>query len=58
MAGDIAVVRLTWTVTTEENGAKDTRKEEGVDIFERQADGTWSIARFIAFTTRPNKLLR
>jgi uncharacterized protein (TIGR02246 family) len=58
VAGDIAVVRLTWTLTTEVNGAKDTTKEEGMDIFQRQADGTWSIARFIAFTTRPNKLLR
>jgi len=58
VAGDIGVVSLTWTLTTEENGAKDTTKEEGMDIFERQADGTWSIVRFIAFTTRPNKLLR
>jgi steroid delta-isomerase len=58
VAGDIAVVRLTWTLTTEVNGAKDTTKEEGMDIFQRQPDGRWSIARFIAFTTRANKLLR
>jgi uncharacterized protein (TIGR02246 family) len=58
VAGDIAVVRLTWTLTTEVNGAKDTTKEEGMDIFQRQPDGGWSIARFIAFTTRANKLLR
>ena len=58
VAGDIAVVRLTWTLTTEVNGAKDTTTEEGMDIFQRQPDGRWSIARFIAFTTRGNKLLR
>jgi len=58
VAGDVAVVRLTWTLTTEVNGAQDTTTEEGMDIFRRQPDGRWSIARFIAFTTRANKLLR
>jgi uncharacterized protein (TIGR02246 family) len=58
VAGDVAVVRLTWTLTTEVNGARDTTTEEGMDIFRRQPDGRWSIARFIAFTTRANKLLR
>ena len=58
VAGDVAVVRLTWTLTTEVNGAKDTTTEEGMDIFRHQPDGRWSIARFIAFTTRPNKLLK
>ena len=58
VAGDVAVVRLTWTLTTEAAGGKDTTTEEGIDIFKRQADGRWSIARFVAFTTRANKLLR
>ncbi|MBS0223843.1 MAG: nuclear transport factor 2 family protein [Proteobacteria bacterium] len=56
--GDVAVVRLTWTLTTQVNGAKDTTTEEGMDIFRRQPDGRWSIVRFMAFTTRANKLLR
>jgi steroid delta-isomerase len=56
--GDVAVVRLTWTLATQLNGANDTTTEEGMDIFRRQPDGKWSIARFIAFTTRANKLLR
>ncbi len=56
--GDVAVVRLTWTLTTEAAGGKDTTTEEGMDMFRRQADGRWSIARFVAFTTRANKLLR
>jgi len=58
VAGDIAVVQLTWTLTTEVNGARDTTTEEGMDVFRRQPDGRWSIARFMAFTTRANKLLR
>jgi ketosteroid isomerase-like protein len=58
LAGDVAVVRLTWTLTTEVDGRRDTTTEEGMDIFRRQPDGRWSIARFIAFTTRANKLLR
>lgn len=58
LAGDLAVVRLTWTLTTEVGGRRDTTTEEGMDIFRRQPDGRWSIARFIAFTTRANALLR
>jgi uncharacterized protein (TIGR02246 family) len=57
VSGDIAVVRLTWTLTVESGGARDTTTEEGMDLFRRQPDGRWSIARYIAFTTRPNKLL-
>ncbi len=58
VAGDVAVVRLTWTLTTQVIGAKDTTTEEGMDIVRRQPDGRWSIARFIAFTPRANTLLR
>jgi len=58
VSGDLAVVRLTWTLTAEAKGARDTTTEEGIDIFYRQADGRWSIARFIAFTTRQNKILQ
>ena len=57
VSGDIAVVRLTWTLTVERGSARDTTTEEGMDLFRRQPDGRWSIARYIAFTTRPNKLL-
>jgi len=56
--GDAAVVRLTWTLTAEAKGEKDTTTEEGIDIFKRQPDGRWSIARFVAFTTSPNKALQ
>lgn len=50
VSGDLAVVRLTWTLTVEADGEKETSREEGIDIFRRQPDGRWSIARFIAFT--------
>lgn len=58
VSGDLAVVRLTWTLTTELAGKRDTTTEEGMDVFRRQPDGRWSIARFVAFTTRPNALLK
>jgi len=57
ISGDVGVVRLTWTLTVRRNGVSDTTTEEGMDVFRRQPDGRWSIARYIAFTTRPNKLL-
>ena len=58
VAGDVAVVRLTWTLTTEAAGGKDTTTEEGMDMFRRQADGRWSIARFSRVYKCANKLLR
>ena len=58
VVGDLAVVRLTWTLKAQAIGAKDMTTEEGIDIFRRQPDGRWSIARFVAFTTRMNRLLQ
>ena len=58
VSGDIAVVRLTWTLTAAARGESETTAEEGIDVFARQPDGRWSIARFIAFTTAPNSVLR
>ena len=55
--GDLAVVRLTWTLTAEKNGARDTTEEEGLDVFRRAPDGVWSIAD-IAFSRRPNAILK
>jgi ketosteroid isomerase-like protein len=52
VSGDLAVVRLTWTLTAEKNGARDVTTEEGMDIFRRAPDGVWSIVRYIAFSTR------
>ncbi|WP_294541152.1 nuclear transport factor 2 family protein [uncultured Rhodoblastus sp.] len=57
VAGDIAVVRVLWTLTVRKGGAQDRTPEGGIDVFRRQPDGRWSIARMAAFTLRPNKLL-
>jgi uncharacterized protein (TIGR02246 family) len=58
ISGDVAIVRLTWTLTVWKDVEKDVTTEEGMDFFRRQPDGRWSIARFISFTTRPNRLLQ
>jgi uncharacterized protein (TIGR02246 family) len=57
VSGDIAVVRLFWTLTTQSGAQQDVTTEAGMDIFKRQPDGRWSIARFLSFTLRPNKNL-
>jgi uncharacterized protein (TIGR02246 family) len=45
--GDLAVVRLTWTLTVRgtEAAGETTMEEPGMDIFRRQSDGTWKISR-------------
>lgn len=50
VSGDIAVVRLTWTLTIQQGEDRRSSKEAGMDIFRRQRDGTWSIIRFLAFS--------
>ncbi len=50
VSGDLAVVRLFWTLTI----GRETSTEAGLDIFRRQPDGRWSIARFMAFTVDPD----
>ena len=51
VAGDIAVVRLTWTLKVKpKDGAPEiTSDEPGMDIFRRQPDGSWKISRYIAY---------
>lgn len=57
VSGDLAVVRLVWTLTAQKGGISDQTQEGGLDVFRRQADGRWSIARMAAFPFRPNKIL-
>jgi steroid delta-isomerase len=48
--GDLAVVRLTWTLTVRgKDAAEATSVEPGIDIFRRQADGSWKISRYIGY---------
>jgi ketosteroid isomerase-like protein len=47
---DIAAVRLVWTLTVRmKDGTEETTREPGLDIFQRQSDGSWKIARFMAY---------
>lgn len=57
VSGDIAVVRLFWTLTARKGAQESVTHEAGMDIFKRQPDGKWSIARFMSFGTMPNKVL-
>lgn len=52
-SGDLAAVRLVWTLTVRSTGGEvlETVREPGLDVFRRQPDGTWKIARFVAFAT-------
>jgi len=50
VAGDLAVVRLAWTLTTRlGDGRQVTAVEPGMDVFRRQPDGSWKIIRYIAY---------
>jgi ketosteroid isomerase-like protein len=50
-AGDMAAVRLVWTLTTrvKETGAVTTVEEQGLDVFGRDSDGHWRIIRFVSY---------
>lgn len=52
VSGDLAVVRLVWTleVEPEDESAPIVERERGLDVFRRQPDGTWKIARFLAYS--------
>ena len=54
VAGDMAAVRLTWTLTVAAAGGEaQTTRDEGLDLFRRQADGRWRIIRYIAYEEAP-----
>lgn len=47
VAGDLAVVRLVWTLFIAPFNI--TSVETGMDVFRREADGAWRIIRYIAY---------
>lgn len=51
VAGDLAVVRLVWTLrqTAPAAAARILAKERGVDVFRRQPDGTWRVMWSMAY---------
>jgi ketosteroid isomerase-like protein len=47
---DVAVVRLTWTLTiTPKDSNTITAIEPGLDVFRKEADGRWRIVRYMAY---------
>jgi uncharacterized protein (TIGR02246 family) len=51
VSGDMAIVRLVWTsrVSSEGSSQVTETKEPGLDVFRRQPDGKWRIARYLAY---------
>lgn len=51
VSGDLAVVRLVWTLQVYATGgtAPVETREHGIDVFRRQSDGGWKIVRYIAY---------
>jgi ketosteroid isomerase-like protein len=49
--GDMAAVRLVWTLTTrvKATGQVSTTEEQGLDVFGRGSDGRWRIIRFMTY---------
>lgn len=56
VSGDLAVVRLVWTLKIE-NRSDPSRTEtvidRGLDVFRRQPDGSWKIARYLGYASSP-----
>jgi steroid delta-isomerase len=50
VSGDLAVVRLAWTLTVSlPNGQLVKTVEPGMDVLRKGADGQWKIVRYIAY---------
>src|SRR5262249_42519621 len=49
--GDMAAVRLIWTLTSKKKATGETKvdEEQGLDIFGRGSDGKWKIIRFMSY---------
>lgn len=48
--GDVAVVRLIWTLTIKQPDGGTTKSiESGMDIFHKQPDGSWKIIRYMSY---------
>ena len=50
--GDLGAVKLIWKLTVTDPSGKvlESTAEDGVDVFQRQADGSWKIRFSHAFT--------
>ncbi len=52
ISGDLAVVRLVWTLSVTHRGEERpvVTTEPGIDVMRHDQDGAWRIFRFIAYT--------
>jgi uncharacterized protein (TIGR02246 family) len=56
VSGDLAVVRLTWTLRiTEAEKPEIVVRERGMDVFKRQKDGAWKISVSYAYPDPADK---
>jgi ketosteroid isomerase-like protein len=55
VSGDMAIVRLVWTlkVVRKDVPGEITGDEPGLDVFRRQPDGSWRIARYMGYDASP-----
>jgi uncharacterized protein (TIGR02246 family) len=50
VSGDMAIARVVWTLKVASAGGKTAEsREPGLDVFRKQPDGSWKIARYIAY---------
>jgi ketosteroid isomerase-like protein len=51
VSGDVAIVRLVWTLTIRPKGggSEIASEEPGMDVFQKQPDGSWKITRYMAY---------
>ena len=55
-SNDMAAVRITWYLDVYKEGAHlSSIQEEGLDVFQKQANGRWEIVNFIAYPVSPEK---
>jgi uncharacterized protein (TIGR02246 family) len=54
ISGNLAVVRLVWTLTEQRGSMIHKSEEAGIDIFRKQRDGSWVISRYLTFSTDPD----
>ncbi len=54
VSGDLAVARLTWTLTLARGPKPAVQKEPSLAVFRRDADGRWSVIRFMTYNSAPD----
>ena len=53
ISGDLAVIRLTWNTTVTDASGEKKRQMRDLQVWRREAGGTWKFARGIHFRVPP-----